>query len=248
MEASAPVRRSAWPFLAGGLGALLWVQTAFGAIALALWAEPAVGHTLVALGAAVSLTVALWRRSSVGLLAVFPVSLLAVLHTMPDAVAVSSTSAYRWVPWSATLLLYVMAASIWLSRPGEESFDTMRAPVEGTPVGTAPGPATAGRIAAAIAFLLVPSAALVLRAPEAHFAPQGAPAYLLAHLALVFAFCIATYVFAMAPMLDMRADQARLRARAEAPTSPRRRRLERAGWLALTVAIAALFALLAVRS
>ena len=82
--------------------------------------------------------------------------------------------------------------------------------------------------------------AIILRDPEAHFAPGGRPSVLFVHLSLVFVWAMALYAFFVAPLLDEERDRKRFEAQLAADLGPagRRRRLVRRALVAVGIAVA----------
>ena len=188
--------------LVGATGGLTWTQTSFAAGAELLAGVPRHGHALVCLAAGAVLIVGLWRRSPLVLLLAFPTSLLAAFATMAPEALQAAFGPLRWVPWCASATTYLLVTALWLSDPGAESLGVeRRSSGEGEP-GRPVSASTYARIGLACALLLVPAGSLLLRSPADHASLEPPAALPFAHLALVFAWCVAAYTFFIAPMLD----------------------------------------------
>lgn len=234
-----------WPVLAGGTGALLWVQTTFGAAAELLVGVPTLTHLAACTGAGVVLLAGLALRRAEVLLTLFPFAILVAVATMPTDVEHAALSAVRFLPWMATFVAYILTTSTWLSRPDEEAFGVARAP-SGTPREPGPGPLAAIRIVTAAALLVVPAVTLVRRDFTAHFSAGAIPRLTFAHTALTFAWCLALYSFFVSPMLDAERHrrQAARQARTDAQMTTKARASRSAGWAIVVLAIVGCFIVL----
>lgn len=239
------VFRTPSAYLAGGVGGLLWVQSSFGAGALLLAGEPTPpGHALACLVAGFVLVGGLWRRNAAALMLAFPAALLLCVQTMPAVVREAAFEPARWVPWAVTFAAWLVAASTWLAQLDQDRFGVSVGRTEHREIGRPVSLFTRLRIVAALALLVLPAAALVFRRPGPHFATDGPPELMLAHLALTFGFCVAVYAAYVGPMLDTEPDRRSVGARLETPPSPSRRHARLLGWWLLGAAIAGCLAAL----
>lgn len=231
--------------LALALGALLWLQTCVGALVELVVGDAEAAHLVACALAAAVLGLGLRLRHEAALLFVFPVTLLLVLHTMSEGVARAAFEPARWLAWIVTLLGFVVAAARWAAPRAEG--ETERELLDVDPRIATGTPWTWTRIGLAAALLLVPSIALVIRNPGAHFSVGAERTAAFAHVALVFGFVIAFYAAFAAPMLDAEHDRRAALARATLTQTASARRRALAGWAILALACAACVWLLAAR-
>lgn len=200
-----------WSLLAGGTGAVVWVQTSFGAFAELILGGAHFLHVALCGVALAALVSGLAFRHALTLMTAFPLLALACIATMSEPIRAAALAPARWIPWSASLVTFLISASTWLSQPQTPIVDVDRREVAAADRRERMGALTVARLLAGPALLLIPAFALAW-ATRSNAVETAAA--LFAHLALTFAWSVAMYLFIVGPMLDAERNR-----RAEAPTN-----------------------------
>lgn len=188
-----------WSLLAGGTGAVVWVQTSFGAFAELVVGGAHFLHVALCGVTLAALISGLAFRHALTLMTAFPLLALACIATMSEPIRVATLSPARWIPWTASLATFLVSASTWLSQPQTPIVDVDRRAVAAADRRERMGALTVARLIAGPALLVVPAFALALATRSSSIETASA---LFAHLALTFAWSVAMYLFLVGPMLD----------------------------------------------